>query len=106
MNRQEVEDEVERLRAELAAAQGNADDNYKKLMECRAELAAERERFATLRAAYDKLRNKPVQLVGSDATIAKLSVALELSRRHVGQSDGLLADRIDAVLEETKGDEK
>jgi len=36
--------ENKRLKAELAAAQGNADDNYKKLMECRAELAAERER--------------------------------------------------------------
>ena len=38
-----AEDAHEEARAELAAAHGNADDNYKKLMETRAELAAARE---------------------------------------------------------------
>lgn len=70
--------ENKRLKAELAAAQGNADDNYKKLMECRTELAAERERVRELTEEMQERRDEfAAYRIDVNDRITKLREALE-----------------------------
>jgi predicted nucleic acid-binding Zn-ribbon protein len=101
--------ENKRLKAELAAAQGNADDNYKKLMECRTELAAERERVRELTEEMQERRDEfAAYRIDVNDRITKLREALEFYANpenckpaltsRVGAFTGIAR----AVLDETK----
>jgi chromosome segregation ATPase len=94
------------LRDELAAAQGNADDNYKKLMECRAELAAERERVRELTEEMQERRDEfAAYRIDVNDRITKLREALEEVTNALAESEeGPRIDRARAVLAETKGE--
>jgi predicted nucleic acid-binding Zn-ribbon protein len=96
--------ENKRLKAELAAAQGNADDNYKKLMECRTELAAERERVRELTEEMQERRDEfAAYRIDVNDRITKLREALERAVVRIKSLQGhdIIDPAIRAVLSET-----
>ena len=56
------EQTIARLRAELAAAHGNADDNYKKLMQARADLAAANAQLAAAQSVAAEHESDAVEI--------------------------------------------